>query len=150
MKTIRHQMFETNSSSSHSVSITETQNLLGTIDLDDNGDINFNDERFIKEFGWDIEEYTDAPTKAAYLVVALNNRSDDRLINMFVNVLKYQTGANNVIIHEQMRPPDQTYSDWHIDHQSYDVADEVLTDEESIRHFIFNADNILKIDNDNH
>lgn len=54
MKKVRQQVFETNSSSSHSLTIASTGELLDTLGQD--GIITLNSQ----EFGWGIAEHDDA------------------------------------------------------------------------------------------
>lgn len=147
MKQIRQQVFETNSSSSHSISIIE----LNDSDLMDNslipdkqGIINL----YGGEFGWEIEDYNDAQTKASYMAVysALYcSDTRDELIQTLKDVITKQTGAKEVNFKF-------TESDSYIDHQSCEPGayDFVFENPEEMRNFIFNPKSILHTDNDNH
>src|SRR5579885_45905 len=93
MKNIRNKVFETNSSSSHSISIyNATKGLYDTITPDSNGVITLTGG----EFGWEWEKYNDAITKANYAAVfALG---DQQMTDMLVQVIKDHTGAKEVEI----------------------------------------------------
>jgi hypothetical protein len=147
MKKIRHGVFETNSSSSHSISIADAGSLLDTILPDSDGRITLQGG----EFGWGYEEYSDAQTKASYLAVYAQEYcgDSDTYKDLLDKILKEQTGAKEVIYNFSA---DDGHGHWsYIDHQSTDVPQDVFREgEEAIRQFIFNPLSILVIDNDNH
>ena len=60
---IRHGVFETNSSSTHSISIDDKEFLLDTLVVNSSGNV----EIEVGEFGWEQDTYRDASTKASYL-----------------------------------------------------------------------------------
>lgn len=66
MKQIRNKVFETNSSSTHSISI---ESLTSATEYDNKFDMNCDGTVSIKfgKFGWENREYTDAKTKFKYL-----------------------------------------------------------------------------------
>lgn len=90
-KLIRSGVFETNSSSSHSVSIAD-ENKDFVLDM-----IYPNDEGIIVlfggEFGWDWFKHNDALTKANYAAVAHKHNPD-----LVIEVIKEQTGADHVVL----------------------------------------------------
>jgi hypothetical protein len=128
-KLIRNGVFETNSSSSHSISIADEtkQFVLDTLYPDQNGVITLNGG----EFGWEWFKHNDAETKANYAAQALGLNSS------LVDVIKEQTGASEVIIDVE---------DGYIDHDSYGL---VPTNKEELRNFIFNKNSWLFGGNDN-
>lgn len=142
-KTIRQSCFETNSSSMHSISISDGE-LNDTIGLNEKGEIDL----FGGEFGWGYETHRDAYTKANYLAVdAFNN---EKLMDRLKRILKKYTGATEVNILfnvDDWSKPNHSY----IDHQSNGTGNDVLrgTDDE-IKQFLFCRDSELVIDNDNH
>ncbi len=142
-KQVRQNVFETNSSSSHSISIEPSSDgLYDTIIPDEEGNIVLTGG----EFGWGIDEYNDAITKANYCAVdQLNN--EDR-IDMLKEVIKEQTGCNDVIIDisDSWRDPNYSY----IDHESVGTSLEAFESKETLRDFIFSKNSVLYIDNDNH
>ena len=173
---LRSNMFETNSSSMHSISIGPDckEDMMDSSSLrpDSSGTIELRGG----EFGWSEEKFTDAYTKANYLAVWVkvysNQKEKDRkLLNA---VLKKQTGAKKI---------EWAFStDWkgrnlsYIDHQSDNVAAELFDCKmawaregsgeyknvsvkgkttrtkvaEKIRQFVFNPKSVLVTDNDNH
>lgn len=143
-KKIRKGVFETNSSSTHSISIAVGNNegLLDTIVPNEDGVIVLTGG----EFGWEIEEYNDAITKANYC--AIDQLNNDERVEMLKRVIKEQTGAKMVtsIISDDWDNGDYSY----IDHQSVGTSDEAFESEEKLREFIFNKNSILYTDNDNH
>lgn len=142
-KKTRKGVFETNSSSTHSISIAVGGNdeLLDTIIPNEDGIIILSGG----EFGWEVEEYTDALTKANYCVV--DQEGNDERIEMLKRVIMKQTGASVVVI----EPTDDDYYPLgYVDHQSSGTSSEAFESDETLRGFIFNKNSILYTDNDNH
>ena len=148
----RHSIFESNSSSSHSISIA-TDGALGSTSLpvqDYFQDIEGNPHHNCVvltggEFGWGIEEYSDAFMKANYLAVYLKIYAETNTVarERFERVIKDATGADEIIY-------DFNNDNSYIDHQSLDVPMEPLSDESALHQFLFSRASILTIDNDNH
>jgi len=141
---IRQGVFETNSSSTHSVSIADSSKdfLMDTSLLpDQNGIV----ELTGGEFGWDFSKYNDAETKANYM--AIYSRDDEEKRQMLIDVIKKQTGADVVVC---------KIGESYIDHQS-DAGENGYTrkagkgfdSEETLRQFIFNKNSWLFTGNDN-
>jgi hypothetical protein len=130
---IRKGVFETNSSSAHSVSIAdETKEfVLDALYPDQNGNILLTGG----EFGWDWFKHNDALTKANYAAQAFNNNGND--MEMLVDVIKEMTGAEEVLF---------DCEDGYIDHDSYGTAP---TNREDLKNFIFNKNSWLFGGNDN-
>jgi hypothetical protein len=148
MKTIiRRSVFETNSSSSHSVSIPQTYELLDTIEPDENGNIAL----YGGEYGWGHIEYNDAETKANYMAVWAKEYSDSPEVSMnFLNqVLTMHTGAKEIVYSFGSDFHNSNYA--YIDHQSSDsdYFTELFGDAKRMLNFIFNRKSILVISNDN-
>lgn len=141
MKTIRHSAFETNSSSTHSISIDEQSKVLTSIRPDAEGIIYLRGG----EFGWEWARVTDALTKANYCAVdALSN--NDRL-QMLKEVIMEHTGAKDVIVKITTDFDSSNHS--YIDHQSCGTSDTTFASKEQLKNFIFCPDSILFIGNDN-
>lgn len=142
-KLVRHGVFETNSSSSHSISIADSTKefVLETIYPDQNGNIQLTGG----EFGWDWEKYNDAITKANYC--AVDSIGNDNNREMLIEVIKEQTGAEHVEIlcDNDYDKPHYSY----IDHQSYGTAGEAFGSKEKLKNFIFNKNSWLFTGNDN-
>lgn len=156
---IRQSAFETNSSSTHSIVIATGSFIPDILRANERGQV----EIFPGEFGWEVENYNDAATKASYCLtwllqsggyneeieqITIRNLSaftqDNQLrynLERFINLIAQETG-HQVILHR---------SEWsYIDHQSHDVCEEAFASDESLRNFIFNSASILYTDNDNH
>ena len=131
--TVRKSVFETNISSSHSITI-KNGGEWDNIGPGENGVIIVQGD----EFGWGYEEYNYAYAKASYCATACQYDKYTRT-ELLKKVIEDYTGY-----------PTEIYSDGYIDHQSSDVADEIFESEENLRNFIFNKASVLIIDNDNH
>jgi hypothetical protein len=146
MQNIRHGVFETNSSSCHSISISEdSDGLMDVIYPNGDGKIELEGG----EFGWQEEEFNDALTKANYCYID-NFHYQDRL-DRLVKVISDQTGVKkeNIVLNASLDY--STTRNWsYIDHQSAGTSFEAFESDEKLRQFIFNPKSILRTDNDNH
>lgn len=145
---IRQSAFETNSSSSHSITVSDDSSY-DLMDLslvpDQDGVITLNGQ----SFGWEWRRYNDAMTKAVYCAVDNgkdeDTEEDDEKNNSYKNlikeVIKEQTGAKKVVFNIS--------DDDYIDHQSVGTSYEVRQTKESLRNFIFNKNSWLFTGNDN-
>lgn len=134
-KLIRHNVWETNSSSSHSISIADDNKefVLDYIYPDQNGVITLDGG----EFGWEWFKHNDALTKANYVAASYG------LIEALKEAIIEQTGASDVIY----RGSSDYDSNWsYVDHDSYGVAPST---KEDIKKFIFNKNSWLFGGNDN-
>ena len=164
---IRPGIFETNSSSTHSISIG------GSLPHFDTTHLTAIEEVMVKrfqgsgyvldrslspdlygvlrlepqtvEFGWEIKEYNDASTKAAYCL--LDAEGDKARLNMLDEVLREQTGAK-LVDYSEIKNDSSEHA--FIDHQSVGTTNKVFQDKATLRNFIFNKLSVLKTDNDNH
>lgn len=145
-KLIRRGCFETNSSSAHSISLSQEDIVIDSLPIDWNGTIRLNGD----EFGWEFERYNDAYTKANYMRVYTEYCGDkeQEFKNKLIKVIKEQTGAKEVILGESN---DKYYPHGYIDHQSIEDNDyHYLFDDESVlKNFIFNKNSWLFTGNDN-
>ena len=137
MKTtkIRKGVFETNSSSSHSISIAtaDKQFVLDTSFMpEEDGVLRL----YGGEFGWEWNKINDSNTKANYCAVCAID--DDYKSDMLIEVLQEQTGAKDV----EFAFNKEGYGNY-IDHQSYDVPLEAFKSKETLRNFIFNLNSWL-------
>lgn len=154
---LRSACFETNSSSSHSITIAKhyAQYREGDILVTDffrDSAGNPHEKCVILtggQFGWEQNSYDDALTKANYLAVALHRQPADHPQRvMFERVLKEVTGARSIVYD---MGDDYGHPNWsYIDHQSSGVPYEALLSEENLRKFLFNPRSVLTTDNDNH
>jgi hypothetical protein len=139
MKNIRLNVFETNSSSTHSITISAaSRGMYDTLPVED-GEVVLSGG----EFGWEWNKYNDALTKANYAMVFSENHPAGR--KMLADVIKKQTGAKTVLF------KDNNYS--YIDHQSGPGEGgegvKAFESEENLRDFIFSLDSWLFTGNDN-
>lgn len=139
--TVRKSIFETNSSSSHSITIETGGSLWDTIAPDIDGVIWIIGD----EFGWGYDEFNDAETKANYAALDFYYCGEEDRLNMLKEVIEDYTGYP-VEIDINL---DSNYLVY-IDHQSIGTACYELYTKEDIKNFIFNKNSILYIDNDNH
>jgi len=141
MKNIRKAVFETNSSSSHSIHIDNVTPLLDTSLLPDgNGDVILTGG----EFGWNWSRFNDAVTKANYCAIPDSGVNFEHLQEAIIE----QTGAKTVTYtgQDNYDSPSGVWS--YIDHESIGVAGE-LSDIEKVRNFVFNPNCWLVTGNDN-
>lgn len=131
VKNIRRSVFETNSSSTHSISIVgvapkRTGTTGGSLELG------------FGEYGWEIEDYNDWVSKADYC--AIDNKNNEDRLDLLKKVIEKQTGIKNISFNFT----------GYIDHQSAGTSDDAFNDEETLRNFIFSNSSYLHTDNDNH
>ncbi len=161
MKTvIRHWVFETNSSSTHSFSIDTSGDYISM----------FPDEHWdllvgFWEYGWNNERFTEIEDKMSYVATFLFSGSADvnenfynddiktngkyrytgnnKNILAFEKMLKEHTGASNICynIYEG-----SCYPFGYIDHQSRDVGEDAF---KNMKDAIFGRSSILNTGNDN-
>lgn len=144
---VRQGVFETNSSSTHSISIASYSegDLMDTLPLDEYGNVVLNGG----EFGWEVEDYRDALTKANYVAIYIQqwapSDQKDGFMKLFTGVLREQTSCNKVVFNF-----DGNWS--YIDHQSVEDGqmDWLFESSETLREFIFNPKSTLHTDNDNY
>lgn len=133
MKTIiRRGVFETNSSSSHSISIAseDKEFVMDTIYPDQNGVVRIVGD----DFGWEWFKNNDAQTKASY--VAQSYQYDSEVLEKLADVIKEQTGAEKVVFE----------LNGYVDHDSHGVAPKTFYE---MKNFIFNKNSWLFGGNDN-
>lgn len=153
-KKIRQSVFETNSSSTHSISIAEADPsvLMDVWTPDEEGNITLNGG----EFGWDPCSYGDVDSKASYMAIyALDwsGENKEKHLQVLLDVLKEQTGCKDAVFNFTSDFDSKDGKHWsYIDHQSVEGHnyDYVFEDPELLRQFIFNPNSILYTDNDNH
>ena len=168
----RRGVFETNSSSTHSIHIDESAELLDTLPLNE-GFFYKHEDRWVDEgalvleggeFGWEIYDHYDALTKANYMAVYAKDWSRDVLYEgqtlqeILVEVLTEQTGCKEVIfkfdgsVSSWNKEPNEDREWAYIDHQSVEDMDwhYIFEDKELLRMFLFNPSSYVHTDNDNH
>lgn len=138
----RHGVFETNSSSTHSISIHKSTLFDTTLYVDEDGVCTITPGKF----GWEMERYTDAGTKASYCLTYCWRNGDSTKLDMLREVIQFHTNCKNV----QFVQLDGYSPEGYIDHQSSDVAEDAFESKNALRAFIFNSRSVLTTDNDNH
>lgn len=133
-KLIRSGVFETNSSSSHSVSVAnETKEfVLDTIYPDQDGVVEVSGD----EFGWQWFKHNDAQTKASYAAQQFAHNDDS--LDKLKEVIMEQTGAEDVVF--------VGLGSGYVDHDSMGILE---TSKEWLKNFIFNKNSWLFGGNDN-
>lgn len=164
MEVIRVGVFETNSSSTHSICV-RPRDARGrdTLPVDALGTCRV----YPGEFGWEVEEFDDAPTKASYCLTHLKNARNyrdggDRFTGdllryreqMLKEVIAEATGAK-LVVFVQAGEDDDGHEGWgYIDHQSIEykggACEPAWQSKETLADFIFNRSSVLRTDNDNH
>lgn len=162
MKQIRRGVFETNSSSTHSVTVDHSKGLSPNyLYVSEDGYIHVE----FGEFGWEIWDYTDQESRLSYLLTMaryLNgcneaywgDETNEADIENFIETHDFER-INEVVAECAgckglwLEP-----SDGYIDHQSredYSTLDDFLREYDTdIKEFIFGAGVTLRTDNDNH
>lgn len=136
-KLIRKKVYETNSSSAHSISlgIDELKSfVLDSLLPNDEGNIILTGG----EFGWSYQKFNDALTKANYAVAS---KVDKKILK---ELIIEQTGANDVIFSTSEDYNSSNYS--YVDHQSVGTCP---TTKSELKDFIFNKNSWLFTGNDN-
>jgi len=175
MKIIRYGVFETNSSSTHSLTLGKDKTLLDTLALPTND----NNEVIIKlgEFGWGPEEFRAQLSKLAYLLTMVamtelvkekipdhispleyfRNTEGFKALEEFVQKFGYKGISTELInIEWKSHSSGGRYLDisGYIDHQScesYNSLAAFLEDEGcTIETLILGKTAVVKVDNDNH
>ena len=145
MKKIRTGVFETNSSSCHSLSINDTDILLDYLIPNEYGEVTIKPG----EFGWEWEKFNDAATKASYCLTGTQYVKDEELaLSNLKEVIQEHTLCNQVnLIIPNEDFESENYG--HIDHQSTDKMDDLLFNKTKLHNFIFNKKSWLFLGNDN-
>lgn len=151
---IRKNVFETNSSSSHSLTLSA-----GDIEKQPFADDVLREGVYLVkkgEFGWEQEEYYRIEDKLSYLFtqvvsekipqgdaedITATLRGINKEFDMLCRVVQEHTGV------KLLASPG---SDGYIDHQSSDVGWELFHDEAQLRQFLFSPRSYVETDNDNH
>lgn len=150
MKLIRKSVFETNSSSCHSISVNDSDVYDSVTPNSDNLIV-----IPIMEFGWEENTYDDSMDKMAYVWIYIrdwaNAVSKVPFMDMFKKVVCDHTGAADVYMDPGVK------SSWgsdegYIDHQSVEDGDlnHLFDSEAKLKSFLFSNKSEIITDNDNH
>jgi hypothetical protein len=144
MKQIRRGVFETNSSSTHSICLTDRDDLLVIPKV-----IHFG----LDEFGWEHETYHDMTTKAAYLYTAIMTNGVEGYLDNIKEILD-----KNGILYTFDEPKYYKGQDYQwlengsIDH-SCDFSDaffnDICTNEANLLRYLFSEESFVITGNDN-
>lgn len=131
---IRSNVFETNSSSTHSICISKKEPKIGSF-------VSFS----LGEFGWENA----AVNPADYLYTAIMCRSDhDELLDKLKEILD-----KNGIMYDFEEPKQNSWGwyDFYIDHSedTDGFIDAALNDEDMLMRLLFNSDSVVYTGNDN-
>ena len=135
---IRKNVFETNSSSTHSICITKNDIL---------------DEKrnwltfYTGEFGWEEGTLYSITSKASYLYTAILYMEEYYGYEGLLNKLKDTLDKNNIEC-EFIKPENDW---WYIDHGEdlVDFINDVLSDESRLMRYLFSSDSFIITGNDN-
>lgn len=156
---VRNGAFETNSSSTHSITISDkdpvlhpNKNAKNPIDI------------YTGEYGWEEESYSGFGANASYIATYILSGKDPKLaegeewlsqaaiddipeLKMMTEIIKLYTGCEEVRYH----PSNAGYCRWgYIDHQSYDMVYEALESRDTLTRFLFSPGSGFTTGNDNH
>ena len=161
IRKIRKNVFETNSSSCHSVSISQNKTGLSASNYYQTSPDGFL-HTTMGEFGWGYDEFYDFGNKLKYALTMVEETEVGRFENsvpqkfydsvgfhQIEDAVKKKIGCNGILI----EPLKGYWTYGYIDHQScedYDSLQDFLDDYGvTIEDFLFNEDVVLIIDNDN-
>lgn len=148
---IRHGVFETNSSSCHSISIARGAKIYDTLDVNEDGYVVVTPG----EYGWEERTYYDPQEKIDYVYTFIMGENDDsqrqHYLKMLEEVVTEHVGCKGVIYDTL---DDKYCPDGYVDHQSaiYEGGSclEALKSKEALKELLFNPDSYVETDNDNH
>ena len=169
MKLIRNGVFETNSSSAHSLAYKNEVVLRGV--YESNGITDFKDGRYrlteipekyknyvlqpsFDEYGWGYDELDTPDEKLSYILTNEyeGGTSLQKVYNgkFFVTIVKWlQEFGINVSI-KDLQLDEWGYVDGYIDHESkFVVTKDIFHDKEDLITYLFNDDIVVYIENDN-
>jgi hypothetical protein len=142
MKTVRHNTFETNSSSSHSLTISGK--VIRPSKLKDTNTYTI----YGGEYGWGYETYSDPVSKISYTAVEALSTNNETLKDWLEEIIKEMYKVDDVVYEfsTDYNGPNHSY----IDHQSYGTVADSVSSKDDLEHFLFGDNSVLTIDNDNH
>ena len=152
---IRQGVFETNSSSTHAISICEFHSNMVLPEV-----VKFETNQ---EFGWEFEDYTDICSKANYLWLAICYKyntlgKENELIKAKATISQYlQSIGVRAEFEERPYVECAWFSDKYIDMEGYidhpddlyELVDAVLEDPNLLYGYLFNSDSVVSTGNDN-
>ena len=142
MKTIRRNTFETNSSSTHCVTICNSSETYSPITFD-----NTILEVTPGEFGWEYEFYDDFEDKVSYAYTYAINSGTPEDLELLKEVILENTNIEKIVFNQI---ENRWYSTGYIDHQSEDEAAKIFKNKDSLTNYSNNKGSRVSTDNDNH
>lgn len=143
-KLIRHGVFETNSSSTHSLVVDRNGDYLG-LTPNSNNEITVRPE----DFGWSTINYSQPEEKLAYLLIYIRDWVPLESLKIaykskLVDMVSEHTGAEFVILEGEE-------NDGYIDHQSVESGqlDPYFLDIDLMKDFVFGRGSYVETGNDN-
>ena len=143
MKTTRSSIFESNSSSSHSLTISGK--VIRPSKLKDMNTYKI----YGGEYGWGYETYSDPASKISYTDVEAVSTNNEALKDWLEEIIKEMYKVDEVVYDfstEYGNGKDHAY----IDHQLYGTVADSVSSKEELEQFLFGDGSRLIIDNDNH
>ena len=161
MKQVRRSVFETNSSSTHSITITHGKIANNNIRVDRDGYIHTE----LGEFGWEVWDYKGQAERLSYLVTMLavksdvtlwcyeddESRTEKDIVEDIMKTHEFEKLSDEIGRHARCSGVIIDPSDGYIDHEDYrdfqDFLDQYNT---NVVEFVFGRGNVVHTDNDNH
>lgn len=141
---IRHGVFETNSSSTHSIVVNRNGDYVGLTPNDDN-------EIAVRpnDFGWATDTFEKPEEKLSYLLIYIRDWIPVETLKLvytkrLLDMVKEHTGATNIYL-------DGDDNDGYIDHQSVEHGELecYFSDPELMKDFVFGRGSYVETGNDN-
>ena len=145
---IRENVFETNSSSSHSVVVSGEVSADFGLSKEEIRDGVIDVGRGKTEFGWETEYSRDTHSKLAYLLIQAAGNYVDSITEDYNANTKAVFETARFVTGCELKLPSNT-SDWHIDHQSMGDCSDILEDPDQIAVFAFSSSSYVQTGNDN-
>jgi hypothetical protein len=170
---LRHAVFETNSSSCHSLALIKSENgerslskLYTDYQLDKNGNLHFN----AGEYGWGFDVLSDFQSKLDYVMTYVIIKGSDYDFLNLIKALHDVTQFNHLYYFDQLvgywseeenkfkfsdyysDVDDLEYDigDAYIEHDSLDLLNGIIEDEDKLKNLLFVKESEIVIENDNH
>jgi len=155
MKTnIRKSVFETNSSSMHSVAIIgSNRDSISKLYANNDNEITV----YPGEYGWGYETLREPSEKLSYIVTTIAEKNgreslEDTIFFKWLDEMIFDYTGSKLFVHKS---EDKYYPYGYVDHQSTDTLDDFWSVNEDVfknnmRDLIFNDKYFIIIDNDNH
>lgn len=142
MVKIRRGMFETNSSSTHTIIVTDRKTKPGNL-------VDF----AIGEFGWGFEKLASINEKASYLyTMACECLGEDVYPRLYDMLIKYGiecSCSNPVVFDKKYNYPDNGWVDHCTDGDAFDFVNRMLSHEHALIKYLFSDESFVITGNDN-